>query len=120
MTRKLLFIVFTNDPCKRNHAFMHALSLTADGHTVRILLEGEGTCSVAEREGHFGELWASATSRGLFVGACKSASCGCASDDPSRDMTARLQAEGLPLLDDMDGHAAVNTYVADGFELVIY
>ena len=99
---------------------MHALALTKDGHTVRLLLEGEGTCSVADREGHFGEMWADARSQGLLIGACKAASCGCSSDDPARNMTAQLEAEGLPLLDEMDGHASINAYVADGFELVIY
>ena len=120
MKRKLLFIVFTNEPCKRNHAFMHALALSQDGHTVRILLEGDGTMSVAERKGHFGEIWADAASAGLIIGACKAAACGCSSDDPARNMTAQLEAQGLPLLDEMDGHASINGYVAEGFEIVVY
>ena len=118
--RKLLFIVFTNDPCKRNHAFMHASALAEDGHTVRLLLEGEATRCVSEREGDFGALWDDVSKRGILIGACKAAACGCASDDPSRNMTAQIEAEGLPLLGEMNGHAAINAFVADGFEIVVY
>jgi hypothetical protein len=119
-TRKLLLVVFTNDPCKRNHAFMHALDLSTRGHEVRIILEGEGTRCLAEREGRFGELFAAAENRGLLAGACKTASAGCAAQDPARNMTALAAEQGIPLLDDMDGHAGVSDYVSDGFELVVY
>jgi hypothetical protein len=118
--RKLLFIVFTNEPCKRNHAFMHALDLTETGHQVRIILEGDGTRCLAERKGRFGELFNAASDRGIMAGACKTASAGCSTDDPARNMTAIAAEQSLPLLDEMDGHAGISTYVAEGFELVMY
>jgi hypothetical protein len=56
----------------------------------------------------------------MLAGACKTASAGCAAQDPSRDMTSLAAEQGVPLLDEMDGHAGVSAFVADGFELVIY
>ncbi len=120
MPRKLLFVVFTNEPCKRNHAFMQALDLEARGTQVRLLLEGEATRCLAEREGRFGALFAAALDRGLLVGACRTAAGGCSTGDPGRDVAAIASEQGLPLLDDMDGHASLGPYVAEGYELVVF
>jgi hypothetical protein len=118
--RKLLLVLFTNEPCKRNHAFMHAVDLSAHGHEVRILLEGDATRCLADREGRFGMLFDDAAAKGLVVGACKTAAVGCASTDPMRNMTSRAVEQGIPLLDGMDGHASITSYIDDGFELIIY
>ena len=118
--RKLLFIVFTNDPCTRNHAFMHALDLAEKGHTARILLEGEATRCVAEQEGFFGNLFEAARDKDILLGACKTASGGCSTNDPSRNVVTLAEAQGIPLLEGMNGHASIAEYVDDGFEIVVY
>ena len=88
--RKLLLLVSTNRSCKRNHALMHAINLKRCGHEIRIILKGEGPRSIAERDGRFGE---------LFLTAVK---------------------QEIPLVGDIDGHAAINHYISEGFELVVY
>ena len=118
--RRLLLVVFTNEPCKRNHAFMHALDLTQQGHAVQIILEGEATRSLAEREGRFGKLFALAEAEGIIAGACKTASHGCATCDPSRNVTELAMQQHIPLLDGIWDHAAIGEYISKGFELVIY
>ncbi len=118
--RKLLFIVFTNEPCKRNHAFMHALDLATHGHTARILLEGQATRCVTEQEGTFGELFKSAKDQGILLGACKTASRGCATNDPTRNVASLAEQQGITLLEGMNGHASIAAYVEDGFEVVVY
>lgn len=120
MSRKLLFVLFTNEPCKRNHAFMQALDLDARGHALRILLEGEATRCLAELEGRFGELFAAASARGLVVGACQTASAGCATGDPARNVAALATELGVPLLGAMDGHASLAGFVDEGYELVVF
>jgi hypothetical protein len=118
MTRKLLFILFTTEPCRRNHAFMYALDLARHGHDVRLLLEGEAVRCVAEREGRFGELFEEARSRGLLAGVCKTASAGC--NDPSRNVTELAIERGLEIRGDMDGHAGIDAFVSDGYEVVTF
>lgn len=120
MARKLLFLVFTNDPCRRNHAFMYALDLHRQGHETKIILEGEGTQSLRDRTGRFGELFAEAVEANVLVGACKTASGGCASDDPARSVAALAETAGLPLLDTMGGHAGIGPFVKDGYEIVTF
>ena len=46
--RKHLFVVFTDDSCRQNHALMYALELHTKGHHVRLLLEGTGTRALSE------------------------------------------------------------------------
>ncbi len=118
MPRKLLFVVFTNDPCKRNHAFLWAADLARHGHQIRIVLEGEGTQSLKEREGRFGELFEQARSLGLVAGACRAASGGC--KDPARDVTPIARELGLALLDGADGHASIAPFVDEGYEVVTF
>ena len=118
MTRKILFVVFTNDGCKRNHAFMYAADLARHGHQVKLVLEGEGTQALREREGRFGELFEEARKLGILAGACKAASAGC--QDPARDVTRIAKELGLPLIDSLAGHAGLEPFVSDGYEVVVF
>ena len=123
MTRKLLFIGFTDEPCRRNHALMYALDLTEQGHEVRLLIEGLATGAfqeLADRDSALARLFAEAMTRGLVVGACRKACSGCASDDPSRQVTELAAAQGVALLDGMDGHASIQAFVREGYELVVF
>ena len=118
MKRKLLFLVFTNDACRRNHAFMYAVDLSRNGHDVRLIVEGDATRCLLEREGRFGELFEEARGLGLLVGLCRAASQGCS--DPSRDVTRLAQECGLTLIDTLDGHAGIASFVAEGYEVITF
>jgi hypothetical protein len=118
MVRKLLFVVFTNDNCRRNHAFMYAIDLAKHGHVVRLILEGDATQGLRDREGRFGELLEEAQTLGLVAGVCKTASGGCKT--PSRDVTGITHEIGLPLLDTLDGHAGIEPFVSEGYEIITF
>ena len=122
MTRKLLFVVFADDACRQNHALMYALDLHAKGHAVRLVLEGAATRLVAalgDGESRTGALLRAVRDAGLLAGACGRASSGCASDDPARKVADVARAGGVPLLADMQGHAAIEPFVREGYEIVI-
>jgi hypothetical protein len=85
---------------------------------VRLILEGEAAQSLRDREGRFGELLEAARALGLIVGVCKTASGGCQS--PSRDVTGLAHELGLPLVDTLGGHAGVESFVSEGFEIVTF
>ncbi|MBN2527898.1 MAG: LarC family nickel insertion protein [Deltaproteobacteria bacterium] len=118
--RKLLLVVFSNNPCKQNHAFLHALDLKQQGHQVKIILEGEATQCLAKRDGKFGELFALAKAQGIIAGVCKTAAHGCSTGDPARNVVDLAREQNLPLIGDMREHAAIGKYVTNGFELVMY
>jgi hypothetical protein len=118
MARKLLLVVFTNDACRRNHAFMYAIECAQHGHTVRLILDGEAVQCLRAREGRFATLFDEAAALGLLEGVCKTAAGGCG--DASRDLGALAQNSGLPLLDSMRGHGGVARFVDEGYEVVVF
>ena len=123
MKRKLLFIIFTTDECKRNHAFLYARHLTAKGHSVRIILEGAATASIREAtdaSSVYGRLLHEAVDQGMLIGACQRAAEGCGGCDPTRQTTALLTEHGIPLLNGMDGHAPIDTFLEEGYEIVTF
>jgi hypothetical protein len=104
MNRKLLFVLFSDDACRQNHALLYALDLHAKGHGVP--------------ESRFGSLLREAQAAGILAGACARASSGCASDDPSRKVADLARERDVRLLSDLGGHAGIEPFVREGYELV--
>ncbi len=123
MPRKLLFVVFTDEPCRLNHAFLYAIDLKKRGHEIQMVMEGPSTkhlTKLKEADSRFTQLFREAKSLGLIHGVCAQASSGCASDDPKRNMTDIVTKERVPLLSDLHGHAGIASLVGQGYEVVVF
>jgi len=121
--RKLLFLLFTDDACRQNHALLYALDLRRRGHEVKLVLEGAATKALGELErsgSRTGALLRQACEAGLVAGACERASAGCASDDPARKVAEAARAAGVALLSGLDGHAGIDRFVDEGYEIVTF
>jgi len=121
--RKHLFVVFTDDSCRQNHALMWALDLHAKGHHVRVILEGTGTRAVSEMtlpDSRLGTMLKEARDLGILAGACDRASHGCACEDPSRKVADLARDQKVELLADLNGHAGIESFVREGYELVVF
>lgn len=122
MAAKVLFVVFSDEACRRNHAFRYALDLHRKGIVARVVVEGVATSSLRELDdpaSDFAKLFHEAAGLGLVAGACRAACAGCRSDDPNRSVTGIAQAHGVPLLDGADGHASLEPFVRDGYQILI-
>jgi hypothetical protein len=121
MARKILFVLFAEDSCRQNHALLYALDLREKGHEVKLILEGPATRMVNEltSESRPGALLREARDSGILAGACGRASSGCASEDPARKVAQLAGAAGVRLLSDLRGHASIEPFVREGYELVI-
>jgi hypothetical protein len=121
-TRKLLFVLFSADACRQNHALMYALDLHEKGHAVKLILEGEATRMLGEigaPGSRRGTLLRQACDAGIVAGACERASSGCASEDPTRKVAEVARSRGVGLLSGLDGHASIEPFVREGYELVV-
>lgn len=120
--RKLLFMVFTDEACKQNHAFMYALECDEKGHQVRIILEVPATACVNRlaKGGKFSELFKQAKEAGLIEGVCKTASGGCSTEEKARNVANTAKKEGLKLISDLDCHAGINRFVSVGYQVIIF
>lgn len=122
MKRKILFVLFADDECRQAHAFWYALELNRHGHDTRLILEGGATRLLEELdhpESSLGSLLRETQAAGLLVGSCHRASVGCGSTEASSDAVLAAKAHGIALLADMGGHAAIEPYVRDGYEIVV-
>lgn len=122
MKRKLLFLVFTDDACRQNHAFMYALDCAGKGHQVRLILEGPAAACVNRLRdgGKFSELFRRAGAAGLIEGACKTAAGGCSTGKKERRVASALEKEGVKLLSDLGGHAGIGRFIAAGYQVVTF
>ena len=122
MKQKLLFLVFTDDACRQNHAFMYALECRALGHEVSLILEGAATAALNRlaEGGKFSRLFREAKESGLLEGACKTASGGCSTNEKDRDVAQLAGKEGLKLLSDLDGHAGIGRFIENGYQVLVF
>jgi len=114
--QKAVLFAFRDDSMCFIHVLLTALDMEAKGFEVGIVLEGAATKLVAElaKEGHaLHQLYAKAKDRDLFFGACKACSA-------KLGALEAIQAEGLPLLDDMSGHPGMAGYMERGYAVLTF
>jgi hypothetical protein len=85
-------------------------------HDVRIVVEGAATALLPEleRQDHpLHALWEKVRAKGLVAGACEAC---------SRKMKTleAARSQGVPLLNDMDGHPGMAGYRNDGYEIITF
>ena len=114
--KKIALFVFNGDPMCFIHVLLNARDLAAKGHTVKVVVEGAATQLIpelAKPDNPLHLLWEKTKTAGLVSGVCKA----CAGKMGTLDAA---KAEGLNLLDEMNGHPAMSTYIIDGFEVISF
>ncbi|MCX5785275.1 MAG: hypothetical protein NTX59_06270 [Elusimicrobia bacterium] len=122
MKRQFLFLLFTDEQCRLNHAFMYAIDLHKSGYEVKIIIEGAATqCFNRLAEGgKFTELFNEARDTGLIAGACKTASGGCSTGDASRNVADIAAENKIKMLSALSGHAAIEPFISEGYEVLVF
>ena len=120
MRRKFLFLVFTDEPCKQKHAFLYAVDLHKKGYDVKLVVEGLATAIFRELacSSPISRLFEEAKACGIIAGACMTASNGCGSDRAS--VVDLVTEQNVALLQDMEGHAGIESFIRDGYEVLVF
>ncbi len=98
------------------HVLLNALDMQAQGHDVKVVMEGSATKLIPElaTDGNpMHQLYRKARSQGLIDGVCKACS-------SKMGVLAQVEEEGLPLVDEMSGHPSMARYMAAGYEILIF
>jgi hypothetical protein len=98
------------------HVLLNALDIKTRGGEAAIIIEGMATGLLAELnrpENPFHALYARAGEAGLIAGVCRA----CATKTGS---LAEAQAQGLPLLDDLNGHPSLGRYLEAGYTIITF
>ncbi len=114
--RKVALFVFNGSPTCFVHVLLNALDMHARGDRVRIVMEGESTRLVedlTQPENWLHGLWQKACAQNLVAGACKA----CAQKLGARQ---EMEANNLPLLDDMNGHPGMAAFRERGYEIITF
>lgn len=114
--KKIVLFAFNGDPLCFVHVLLNALDLHQRSHTVLVVLEGTSVQLVPElvRLDHFlHPLWQRTLAAGLVAGVCRACSV-------KLGVLEAVEAQGLPLLADMAGHAGLAPFVEAGFEVVTF
>jgi len=110
---KYLFYVMQGKKMCFVHVLLNALDLKEAGHEVKIIFEGESVVlpKVFEEES-FG-LYMKAKELNLFAGVCYACSVQLGVVDANENLD-------YPLLKDMNGHAGMKNYIADGYKVITF
>jgi hypothetical protein len=110
--KKYLFYAMRGEKMCFNHVLLNALDLKAAGCEVYVVFEGQSVALPAQLEAEQNALYLKAKAQGLLAGICLACSVQLKVHDANK-------ALGLPLLNDMNGHAGVKPYVEKGCEIIV-
>ena len=109
--KKVLFYAMTGEKMCFRHVLMNALDLHNAGFEVKIIFEGASVKLPSILNEENDPIFGKALEAGLIAGICFACS-------KVMDVFEVNHALGLPMLDDMYGHAGMKPYLADGYEVV--
>ena len=98
------------------HVLLNALDMKAKGYEVQVVVEGAAVTLIPKlaQEGNpMHGLYKKVKDAGLFAGVCKACSA-------KLGVLDGVQAEGLELLHDMQGHAGMGLWMDQGYQIITF
>jgi hypothetical protein len=114
--QKVALVAFQGEAMCFVHVLLNALDMQQRGMTVKIIIEGMAAKlppELNQPDHTFHALYAKTKAAGLIEGVCKACSAKMGS-------LADVQVQGLPLLDDMNGHPSLGRYLAEGYTIITF
>ena len=108
---KILFYAMNGEKMCFQHVLLNALDLTDAGYQVKIIFEGSSVKLPSQLAAEGNKLYQKALDADLIAGICLA----CSHALGVFEVNAAL---GLPMLDDMNGHAGMRKYIADGWQVI--
>lgn len=109
--KKILFYGMTGEKMCFQHILMNALDLNTEGVDVKIIFEGASVKLVSKFEDENNPLYRKAKEADLIAGICFACS-------KVLDVYEANLKSGLPMLNDMSGHAGIKKYLEEGYEVI--
>jgi hypothetical protein len=109
--KRVLFYGMTGEKMCSQHILLNALDLFAAGKEVKIIFEGASVKLVSLFEEELNLLYKRAKDAGLIAGVCLACSKVLEVYDQNKDT-------GLPMLNDLSGHAGMKGYIDSGYHVI--
>lgn len=114
--KKMVLVAFNGEPMCFVHVLLNALDMKTRGYDVKIVVEGAATKAIPElaQEGNpLRNLYQKVKEQGLIDAVCKACSM-------KMNVLDVIEAEGLPIADDMSGHPSLGRYLDAGYEVITF
>jgi hypothetical protein len=114
--KKVALFAFNGEVMCFIHVLLNALDMKDKGYDVQLIVEGSATKLVpdlAKKSNPMNGLYEKAKAAGFIAGVCKACS-------QKMGTLEDAKSEGLTLLEDMNGHPGMATYLDDGFEVISF
>lgn len=114
--KKFALFVFNGDDMCFVHVLLNALDMKKRGDDPAVVVEGAATKlipALADADHPLHKLWENCRSQNLVAGVCEACSRKMGTLDAAK-------AQGLTLLNDMNGHPGMAGFRADGYEIVTF
>jgi hypothetical protein len=112
---KTVFFVFRDEEMCFIHVLLYALDYAVSGKVLRIVFEGAATRLIprlSQKDHPLHTLYEKVKSQGGIAGACRACSA-------KMGVLEAVQQEGLPLLDEMNGHPSIRRFAEEGFTVLV-
>ncbi len=116
MGRKVVLAAFNGDPMCFVHVLLNAIDMEEKGYDVKVVIEGSATKVVndlAAEGAPFADLYAKVRSKGMIDCVCRA----CAA---KMGALPGVEAQRLPLCDEMKGHPSLAKYMEQGREVITF
>lgn len=113
---KVALVAFNGELMCFVHVLLNGLDMAQGGLDVKIVIEGSATKLIPEltEEGApMSGLFAQAREKGLIDAVCRA----CSSKMGVLDV---IEAQGLPLVDEMSGHPSLARYLKEGYRIITF
>ena len=108
---KILFYGMTGEKMCFQHILLNALDLYEAGYEVKIIFEGSSVKLLPQFHKEENPLYKKARKLELIAGVCLACS-------KMLDVYDDNKKTGLPLLDDMSGHAGMKPFIDKGYQVI--
>jgi hypothetical protein len=116
MTKKIALFAFNSEPMCFVHVLLNALDMQSRGYDVKIVLEG-ATPKTANQfnkpDAKFHNVYCQVVEQGLIDCVCRACSA-------QVEALAGIEAQGLPLCNEMKGHPSMAKYLDAGYEVITF
>jgi intracellular sulfur oxidation DsrE/DsrF family protein len=109
--KKILLYGMTGEKSCFLHVLLNAAQLSEGGYEVKVIFEGASVKLVKVFEGEKNSVYLKVKAAGLIAGICLACS-------KTLGVYEDNLASGLPMLSDMNGHAGMKPFFAEGYEVI--
>ncbi|NLJ65152.1 MAG: hypothetical protein GX337_07155 [Christensenellaceae bacterium] len=110
--KKILFYAMKEEKMCFAHVLLNALELYEAGNDVKIIFEGMSVKLPSALTKEANPLYQKALDSNIIVGVCRVCS-------KMMGVLEENEKLGLPLLDDMKGHAGIKSYLENGYNVIM-